>query len=54
MYPPFPLHKHQPRQESDSQTMSWCLDKAVQPRDAWYQRKTSPYLTLSTIVATGH
>ena len=55
-YPP-PLRKHQPDQESDSQTGSWCLDKAVQLRNARYQRKhapkTCPYLTLSTIVATG-
>ena len=24
-----PLRKHQPGQESDGQTRSWCLDKAV-------------------------
>ena len=30
--PPPPLRKHQPGQESDGQTGSWCLDKAVQPR----------------------
>ena len=54
---PLPLRKHQPGHESDGQTRSWCLDKAVQPRDVRYQRKhvpkTCPYLTLSTIVATG-
>ena len=51
------MRKHQPGQESDGQTGSWCLDKAVQLRDARYQRKhipkTCPYLTLSTIVVTG-
>ena len=28
-YPAPPLRKHQPGQESDGQTGSWCLDKAV-------------------------
>ena len=37
-----PLRKHQPGQESDGQTGSWCLDKAVQQRDAWYQKKACP------------
>ena len=37
-----PLRKHQPGQESDGQTGSWCLDKVVQPRDAWYQKKICP------------
>ena len=27
-YPPLPLRKNQESQESDGQTMSWCLDKA--------------------------
>ena len=39
MVPP-PLRNHQPGQESDGQTWSWCLDKAVQPRSqkkAWQQ-----------------
>ena len=27
--PPSPLRKHQESQESDGQTGSWCLDKAV-------------------------
>ena len=40
-YPP-PLRKHQPGQESDGQTGSWCLDRAVQPRDARYQKKACP------------
>ena len=40
--PPPPLRKHQPGQESDGQTGSWCLDKAVQPRDARYQKKACP------------
>ena len=39
---PPPLRKHQPGQESDGQTGSWCLDKAVQPRDAQYQKKACP------------
>ena len=38
IHPP-PLRKHQPGQESDGQTGSWCLDKAVQPRDVRYQKK---------------
>ena len=37
-----PLRKHQPGQESDGQTGSWCLDKAVQPRSARYQKKACP------------
>ena len=41
-YPAPPLRKHQPGQESDGQTGSWCLDKAVQPRDARYQKKACP------------
>jgi hypothetical protein len=40
--PPPTLRKHQPGQESDGQTESWCLDKAVQPRDARYQKKACP------------
>ena len=40
--PPPPLRKHQPGQESDGQTGSWCLDKAVQPRNARYQKKACP------------
>ena len=40
--PPPPLCKHQLGQESDGQTGSWCLDKAVQPRDAWDQKKACP------------
>ena len=40
--PPPPLRKHQPGQESDGQTGSWCLDKAVQLRDARYQKKACP------------
>ena len=59
-YPPPPplLRKHQPGQESDGPTGSWCFNEAVQPRDTRYQTKhvlkNCPYLTLSTIVATGH
>ena len=41
-HPTYPLRKHQPGQESDGQTGSWCLDKAVQPRDARYQKKACP------------
>ena len=41
-YPAPPLRKHQPGQESDRQTWSWCLDKAVQPRDTRYQKKACP------------
>ena len=33
------MRKHQPGQESDGQTWSWCLDKVVQPRDTRYQKK---------------
>jgi hypothetical protein len=40
-YPP-PMCKQQPGQVSDGQTGSWCLDKAVQPRDAWYQKQARP------------
>ena len=39
---PPPLRKHQPGQESDGQTGSWCLDKAVQQRGARYQKKACP------------
>ena len=42
VYPAPPLRKHQPGQESDGQTGSWCLDKSVQPRDARYQKKACP------------
>ena len=38
-YPPSPLH--QEGQESDGQTRSWCLDKAVLARDAWYQSRSN-------------
>ena len=40
--PPPPLRKHQPGQENDGQTGPWCLDKAVQPRNARYQKKACP------------
>ena len=39
-YPHPPLC--QSGQESDGQTGSWCLDKAVQLRDARYQQKACP------------
>ena len=39
---PPPLRKHQPGQESDGQTGSWCLYKVVQLRDAQYQKKACP------------
>ena len=42
IYPPPPLRKHQESQESDGQTGSWCLDKAVLARDAQYQKNTCP------------
>ena len=42
LYPPPPLRKHQESQESDGQTGSWCLDKAVLARDARYQKNTCP------------
>ena len=42
LYPAPPLRKHQPGQESDGPTRSWCLDKMVQPRDAQYQKKACP------------
>ena len=51
---PPPLRKHQPGQESEGQTGSWCLDKAVQPRDGRYQRKhveSSPRVERPMIVA---
>ena len=38
--PPSPLRKHQEIQEKDGQTGSWCLDKAVLARDAWYQTRS--------------
>ena len=40
--PPLPLRKHQESQESDGQTGSWWLDKAVLPRDVRYQMKACP------------
>ena len=40
-YPPSPLRKHQESQESDGQTGSWSLDKAVLARDVWYQAVTA-------------
>ena len=40
-YHPSPLRKHQESQESDGQTGSWCLDKAVLARDAWYQARSN-------------
>ena len=36
--PPHPFCKHQEGQENDGHTGSWCLDKAVLPCDAWYQK----------------
>ena len=55
---PPPLRKHQPGQENDGQTGSWCFDEALQPCGTRYHTKhvlkTCPYLTLSTMVATGH
>ena len=39
---PPPLCKHQPGEENDGQTGSWCLDKAMQPRDARYQQNACP------------
>ena len=36
--PPPPLRKHQESKENDSHTGSWCLDKAILPRDARYQK----------------
>ena len=57
---PPPLRKHLESQENDGHNGSWCLDKAVLARGAWYQKnichqkETCPYLTLSTIVVTGH
>ena len=36
--PPPPLCKHQGSRENDGHTGSWCLDKAVLPRDARYQK----------------
>ena len=40
--PPPLLRKHQPGQESDGQTGTWCLDKALQPRNARYKKKSCP------------
>ena len=40
--PPPNLHKHQESQESDGQTGSWCLDKAVLAHNARYQKNTCP------------
>ena len=36
--PPPPLHKHHESQENDGHTGSWCLDKAVHPCNAPYQK----------------
>ena len=52
---PPPLRKQQESQENDGHPGSWCLDKAVLPRDRAVPKermspKTCPYLTLSTIV----
>ena len=57
-YPPLP-HKHGENQENNNQTGSQCVDKAGLARDARYQKnicspKTCPYLSLSTLVITGH
>ena len=39
---PPPLCKHQESQESDGQTGSWCLDKAVLASNAQYQKNACP------------
>ena len=43
--PPHPLRKHLETQENDSHTGSWCLDKAVLPRNAQYQKRKRMYVT---------
>ena len=40
--PPPPLRKHKENQESDGQTGSWRLDKAVLARNARYQKNACP------------
>ena len=40
-YPPSPLRKHQESHESDGQTGSWCLDKAVLACDARHQARSN-------------
>ena len=39
--PPPPLRKHRENQENDGHTGSWCLDKAVLPRNKRYQKNDS-------------
>ena len=55
-YPAPPLRKHQPSQESDGQTGSWCLDKAVLAQwggssfhgRPWLQDKPKPNVHITT------